>query len=238
MYLKYYWLFILVLAIAGCSSVPKPKPIPTGSLGEFQKKAEKFNEIVTIPVFETTPDEVAATAMNVITAGNAALDRIGRLKLGEVNFTNTIRALDDIGYSIQTPANRLELIQQTSTNAAVRDAATDAIKKLDEWSVGTDYREDVYAAVKAYADTKPQLAGEDKKLFDETLRDYRRAGLDLPKEQRDEVEKLRKHLTALETDFENNVTKATNSLKFTKAELEGVPDAFLAQEGIKTVDDE
>jgi len=46
MYLKYYRLFILVLAVAGCSSVPKPKPIPAGSLGEFQKKAEKFNEIV------------------------------------------------------------------------------------------------------------------------------------------------------------------------------------------------
>ena len=189
------------MAIAGCSSVPKPKPIPTGSLAEFQKKAEKFNEIVTVPVFETTPDDVAATATNVIAAGNAALDRIGRLKPGEVNFTNTIRALDDIGYSIQTPENRLELIQQTSTNAAVRDAATDAIKKLDEWSVGMDYREDVYAAVKAYADTKPQLAGEDKKLFDETLRDYRRAGLDLPKDQRDEVEKLRKQLTALGNGF-------------------------------------
>ena len=104
------------------------------------------------------------------------------------------------------------MIQQTSTNAAVRDAAMDAVKQLDEWSVGTDYREDVYAAVKVYADTKPQLAGEDKKLFDETLRDYRRAGLDLPKEQRDEVEKLRKQLTALETDFQNNVTKAKQPL--------------------------
>ena len=82
------------------------------------------------------------------------------------------------------------------------------------------------------------LAGEDKKLFDETLRDYRRAGLDLPKDQRDEVEKLRKQLTALETDFENNVTKATKPLKFTKAELEGVPEDFLSQQGIKTGDDE
>jgi thimet oligopeptidase len=238
MYLKYYWLFVLVLAVAGCSSVPKPKPIPTGSLAVFQKEAEKFNEVVTVPTFETTPDEVATTATNVIAAGNAALDRIGRLKPGAVDFTNTIRALDDIGYSIQTPENRLELIQQTSTNAAVRDAATDAIKKLDEWSVGIDYREDVYAAVKAYADTKPQLAGEDKKLFDENLRDYRRAGLNLPKDQRDEVEKLRKQLTALETDFQNNVTKAKQPLKFTKAELDGVPDAFLTQAGIKTGPDE
>jgi len=146
--------------------------------------------------------------------------------------------LDDIAYRFQGASDRLGLIEQTSTNAAVRDAATDAIKKLSAWSVGTDYREDVYAAVKAYAGTQPALEGEDKKLFDETLRDYRRAGLDLPKDQRDAVEKLRQELTALETDFEDNVTKATNSLKFTKAELAGVPDEFLAQQGIKTGADE
>ncbi|MGD0206722.1 MAG: M3 family metallopeptidase [Verrucomicrobiota bacterium] len=235
---KIFLLAALAAVLTACHSVPKPKPIPTGSLAAFQKKAEAFNEVVTVPTFETTPDEVATTATNVIAAGNAALDRIGRLKPGAVDFTNPIRALDDIGYSIQTPENRLELIQQTSTNAAVRDAATDAIKKLDEWSVGIDYREDVYAAVKAYADMKPQLAGEDKKLLDETLRDYRRAGLELPKDQRDEVEKLRKQLTALETDFQNNVTKAKQPLKFTKAELDGVPDAFLTQAGIKTGPDE
>ena len=224
--------------MTGCSSLPKPKPIPTGSLEQFQRRAQKFNEVVTLPVFEISTNEVAATAANVIAAGNAALDRIGALKPDEVNFTNILRALDDIGYSIQTPENRLELIQQTSTNAAVRDAATDAIKQIDEWSVGIDYREDVYAAVKAYADTQPPLAGEDRKLLDETLRDYRRAGLGLPKDQRDEVEKLRKQLTALETDFENNVTKATHPLQFTKAELEGVPEEFLAQQGIKTGPDE
>jgi len=71
-------------------------------------------------------------------------------------------------------------------------------------------------------------------LLVDTMRDYRRAGLDLPKDQRDEVEKLRKELSADETDFENNVTKAEHSLTFTKAELEGVPEEFLAQKGIKT----
>jgi Zn-dependent oligopeptidase len=173
-----------------------------------------------------------------IAAGNAALDGVGQLRAGEVNFQNTIRQLDDIAYLVQGASDRLGLIEQTSTNAAVRDAATEASKNLSDWSVGTDYREDVYAAVKAFANTQPALEGEDKKLFDETLRDYRRAGLDLPKDQRDAVEKLRKELTAMQTDFEDNVTKATQTLKFTKAELEGVPEDFLAQQGIKTGDDE
>ena len=80
--------------------------------------------------------------------------------------------------------------------------------------------------MKAYADTKPQLAGEDKKLFDETLRDYRRAGLDLPKDQRDEVEKLRKQLTALETDFQNNVTKATTAAEVHQGGTRGRAGGF------------
>jgi len=229
MYLKYYWIFFLVLAVAGCTGVPKPKPIPTGSLAAFQEKAEKFNEVVTVPAFETTTNEIAATLTNTIAAGNTALDRIGGLAPAEVNFANTVRALDDLGFQLMRAGNRLDLLKETSTHAAVRDAATEAIKQLREWSVGLEYREDVYRAVKAYAGTKPLLAGEDAKLLSETLRDYRRAGLHLPKAERDEVERRRKELTALCTDFESNINKAERPLKFTKAELEGVPDDFLKQ---------
>ena len=234
MHLKYCWFFILVLAVAGCAGVPKPKPV--GSLPEFQKKAEKFNEVVTVPTFETTTNEIAATLTNTIAAGNAALDRVGKLTPAGVNFANTVRALDDLGFQLMLVDNRLGLIEQTSTNAAVRDAATEAIKELEAWMVGLDYREDVYRAVKAYADTRPKLEGENAKLLLETMRDYRRAGLELPKAERDEVERMRKELSALSTDFQNNVTKAKKAVKFTQAELEGVPDDFLQQ--IKTTNDE
>ena len=210
----------------------------TASLADFQKAAAKFNSVVTVPTFETTTNEVAATVASTIADGNAALDTIGKLTSAQINFTNTFIALDDVNFHIGLASDRLGLIEQTSTNAAVRDAATDAIKSLSEWAVGLDYRDDVYRALKTFADTKPNLAGEDKKLLDDTLRDYRRAGLDLPKDQRDAVEKLRKELTALETDFENNVTKAHAELKFTKAELAGVPEDFLSQQGIKTGADE
>ena len=229
---------VLVIAVAGCSSVPKPKPIRTGSLQKFEKRAAKFHEVVSLPKFETTPAEVMATAEKAIRDGNTALDTIGALHPNEVNFVNTIRALDDMGWELGLAVNRLGLIEQTSTNAAVRDAATDAGKIISDWAVGTDYREDVYAAVKAYAATQPMLVGEDKKLLENTLRDYRRAGLDLPKAQRNEVEKLRKKLTVLETDYQKNITQAKQALKFTKAELAGVPEDFLAQQGIKTGDDE
>ncbi|HNR70058.1 MAG TPA: M3 family metallopeptidase [Verrucomicrobiota bacterium] len=211
-----------------CVGMAEPTP-PADRLKEFRERAAAFNAVITLPQFETTPDQIRLNLRETIARGNAALDQLGRLKPGEVTFENTVRALDDIGYEINLTGDRFGLIKETSTNAALREAATDALKELQEWAVGLDYREDVYQAIKAYAHRQPKLEGEAAKLLFETMRDYRRAGLDLPKPQRDEVERLRKELTRLMTDYESNITRAQKDVKFTRAELEGVPESFLAQ---------
>src|SRR5579871_1831543 len=94
--------FVAMAALlAGCSSVssvPHPKPIPTGNLEEFTNRAANFNSVIELPTFETTPAEVNLAVTNAIKDATAALDRIGSLKANEVNFTNTVRALDDLGH--------------------------------------------------------------------------------------------------------------------------------------------
>jgi thimet oligopeptidase len=237
-------LMLMTAAFATSCSTNTPKSpadhssAGTLTLADFQAKAKRFKNVIRLPQFETTPEALRASLDQTIATANAALDGIGRLQPSEVNFANTLQALDDITYQAGLTANRLALIKETSTSAALRDTATDAIKKFQEWAVGLDYREDVYRAVKAFADTQPKLAGEDARLLEETLRDYRRAGLALPKAERDEVERLRKELATLGTDFESNVTKAEQALKFSRAELDGVPEDFLTQPGLKTGDDE
>jgi thimet oligopeptidase len=236
------WNMILIFAAAtvlsACNHV-KPKPsAEVNPLQRFEQRAAEFNSVVNLPTFETTTNEIQTTATNTMAAGNAALDQIGKLDTGEVTFANTVVALDNLGFQVGLADSRLSVIEQTSTNADMRDCATEALKKLSEWSVGIDYRDDVYRALKAFADTNPQLSGEDKRLFEHTMRDYRRAGLDLPRAERDEVERIRKELSTLETDFDNNVTKATKVVTFTKAELEGVPEDFLNQKEVKTGADE
>src|SRR5215469_85833 len=232
---KLVFVVLLIASVTAMTGLAQPVG-HFGSLPEFQKRAAKFDSIVSLPQFETSSNDIAASVQKTIANGNAALDRVGALDPKKVTFQNTVGALDDVGYQIGLTDNRLSVIKETSTNAVVRDAATEALKQLEEWSVGLDYREDVYRAVKAYADTKPRLKDEDAKLLYETLRDYRRAGLELPKPQRDDVERMRKDLSRLTTDYESNITKAEKAVKFTRAELEGVPEDFLQQ--IKTGDDE
>src|SRR5437660_9315812 len=172
-----------------------------------------------------------------IANANAELDQIGAQDLGKVTFKSTVVPLDDVTYEASLAANRATIIKEANTNPAMRTGGGNAVKAFQDWAVGVDYREDVYKVIKAFADTHPKLSGEDEKLLKETLRDYRRAGLELPPDQRKEVEGLRKELSKLGTDFDTNIVKSDAPVMFSKADLDGLPESFFASPGIKTGDD-
>ena len=203
------------------------------TVDDFKAAADKAHAVLTVPDWEQTPEAVDAMVKNAIATANKALDQIGAQDLKKVTLKSTVVALDDLNWQASNAASRAFVIKQSSPNEKVRAAAENAVKEFQDWAVGVDYREDVYKALKAYADTKPNLSGEDKKLFDETMRDYRRAGLALPPDKRKEVEDLRKQLAKLGTDFESDIVNAKAPLVFTKAELDGLPESFLESSGVK-----
>ena len=207
------------------------------SVDDFRAAAAKANAVLTVPDWDQTPKAVEASMKEAIAKANKALDQIGAQDLGKVTFKSTVVALDDLAYRAGIAANKAAIIKETNPNPAMRSAAENAVKVFQEWAVGIDYREDVYKAIKAFADTHPKLSGEDEKLLNETLRDYRRAGLDLSPDQRKEVEQLRKELSKLGSDFDTNIVKANAPVMFTKADLDGLPDSFFASPGIRTGDD-
>src|SRR5882724_1753759 len=232
--MKSLLLFLSLVFVASSHSLPAAEP---KTVDDFRAAAAKANAVLTIPDWEQTPKAVEAMMNDAIAKANKALDQIGSQDLKKVTFKSTVVALDDLTYEAALAANRAALIKETNTNPEMRAAAESAVKSFQDWAVGIDYREDVYKAIKAFADTHPKLSGEDEKLLRETLRDYRRAGLELPPDQRKEVEQLRKELSKLGTDFDSNVVKATAPVMFTKADLDGLPDSFFASPGIKTGDD-
>jgi thimet oligopeptidase len=227
----------LCLSILLCAVVADFSVAESKSIDDFRDAAAKANAVLTIPEWEQTPDAVEASMKAAILKANTALNQIGAQDLANVTFKSTVVALDDLTYQAGIAANKATIIKEASTNPAMRTAAENAVKAFQEWAVGIDYREDVYKAIKAFADTHPKLLGEDEKLLNETLRDYRRAGLDLPPDRRKEVEQLRKELSKLGTDFDTNIVNGSAPVIFTKADLDGLPDSFFVSPGIKTGDD-
>src|SRR6266498_1169282 len=149
MRLKLCWPLALVCIVTACST-PSPQPATSAkSLADLQREGVKFKNVLRLPDFETTPNAINATTDKTMALANAALDAIGRLGPGQGNFANTVGALDDVHFQIGGTMNRFSLIKETSTSAALREVATQAVKTLQEWTVGLDYREEVYQAVKA-----------------------------------------------------------------------------------------
>src|ERR1700733_1092916 len=87
----------LFAALTGCTTVQKIwQHPPADPLAAFQERAAKYNAVVTVPTFETTPEAVYTTADKTINDGNAALEGSGQVRTGADNLMNTIGDMDDI----------------------------------------------------------------------------------------------------------------------------------------------
>lgn len=205
-------------------------------LAPFQAQAAKANSVLLLPTYPVTPDEVKTLAAKAIETAEAALTALAAQDPAKLTFANTFQAYDAISGQGSNAFAIMSTVSESALSKEMRDTANEMNVKLQEWSVGLDYREDIYRTLKAYADTKPALDREQQRLVDEVMRGYRRAGLGLPAAERKEVERLRKDLAGLETQFAININSARAPLDFTAEELAGVPESFLNAPGVKQAD--
>jgi len=196
-------------------------------LNDYRQAAHKANVLFGLPQWEKTPAQVQATMETAMSIGDQRLDAIVSLKPEQRTFDNTIKALDYAHFPATAAIDRMSIIQETSTSKEMRDIATLAIQRLETWFVDAGFRRDVYLAVKAVADTHPKVSGEDAMYLKTVLRDYRRNGMDLPKEQRDRLQMLKNRLNELGLKFQRNISAAKPLVEFTREELDGVSEDFL-----------
>ncbi len=196
-------------------------------------RARRAGRRLQLPSFETDPDRLGGALEEALAEAGRQLDGLVSRKRGSLDFDSSLGALDRVGHDTGQVAARIHLLQEASPDPALRDRARDLIKRYQDWAVSLEYREDVYRAIGAYAESGPALEGERKRLLEHVLRSYRRAGLGLPPGERGKVEALRKQLAAAGTDFDANITRATAVVEYAAEELEGVPEAFLAQESLR-----
>jgi len=143
------------------------------------------------------------------------------------NFDNTVGALDDLSVQLRLDTDFLQFMAYVSPNAELRDAGQKAEQDVRNWGIALTQNEELYQAVKAYADTKPKLKGERKRLLDETLRDFRRAGMRLSKSERDTLKQLKMDLAKLSIEFEKNIREDETRVPLTRDELKGMSEDWL-----------
>lgn len=156
-----------------------------------------------------------------------AIAKIVAVPNDQRTFDNTVGAFDDINAQLDTDTSLFLFMQNVSTDANVRAQARAAEELVGNWGIEVGQREDLYNAIKAYADTHPVLQGEQKRLLEFTMRDYHLSGMDLPKDQRDKLAQIEKDTNKLEIEFEQNIADDETVIALTPEELKGVPQDII-----------
>jgi thimet oligopeptidase len=205
-------------------------------LAPFQAQAAANRMSLVLPVYPLTPDEVKTQTDHAIKTADTALAALAAQDPAKLTFASTFGDYDAITARVTDAYLVISTVAESSLDKTMRDTANEMSVKLQEWSVGLDYRTELYQTLKTLADNKPALDREQQRLMDEQMRTYRRAGLALPATARADVERLRKDLAALNTQFAVNINGARAPLDFTAEELAGVPASFLESPGVKQLD--
>ncbi|MBS1722125.1 MAG: Zn-dependent oligopeptidase [Armatimonadetes bacterium] len=167
--------------------------------------------------------EVPQSVKDALKRADEAVAKIIAVPDADRNFDNTLGALDDLSVRLDNDTSLVAFQQFVSTDAAERDAARATDEAVTNWGIELSKREDLYKAIKAYADTNPKLEGEKKRMLDFTMRDYRRAGMMLPADQRERLKQIEMELNKLGIEFEQNINEDDTRVPLFPSELKGVP---------------
>jgi len=184
--------------------------------------------VSTGPIVAAEPVPEDSPVADAIERAEAAITRIVAVPDEDRNFENTLGALDDMYVRLRLETEFMRFMAYVSTDAEERRRGQQAEQDVQNWAISLSKREDLYQAVKAYSDTKPELSGEQARLLDHTMRDYRRAGMLLPKQQREQLETLEQQISELGIEFEKNIREDETRVPLVREELAGMDDEFLA----------
>ncbi|MBI4346878.1 MAG: Zn-dependent oligopeptidase [Elusimicrobia bacterium] len=153
-------------------------------------------------------------------------------------FDATLREFSNVLADFSDAISAPTFLGEVSVDAAVRDASRACDTDVSRFLVDVYGREDLYRALKAFAGSGHALAGEEARLLEKTLLDFKRNGLELPKDKREEIQALRKRIVELETEFRKALGEEKTLVSFTREQLAGVPAdmiARLARDGERTL---
>jgi thimet oligopeptidase len=184
-----------------------------------------------------TPVLLGEACEAAMRACDAGIEAIVAVPDGQRTFANTMLALEEAVEPVSQASGQYAFMAYVAADDDLRAAARERDEKLDKYLVGLSFREDLYAAIKAFAGTPEAaaLSGEDARWLAHELRDYRRNGFDLPAEERQRVRALFDQLVELEVQFRKNIDDYEDGIVVTREQLAGLPDAWI--ENLTKVDE-
>ena len=178
---------------------------------------------------ETTAADIERGVDDTMRTVERLADELVSVPDGQRSFENTVLPLDEISNVFTQASGRYGFLSQVSADEELRKVAHRQEERLSVFAAGLGFREDIDRALKAYASRAEleALPDDARRLLECALRDYRRNGLDLPQQTRDELKSLQERLVGLGIQFRKNIDDYEDHIEVSRDELDGLPDSYI-----------
>lgn len=158
------------------------------------------------------------------------LDHIRSLKGAppeRVTYDATFGRFDRVQRELQNGGSFPYLMAVAHPDPALQEAAKLCETKTGKFTTELYLDADLAAVFRAYAAKNEPLAGAKKRLVEETLRDFRRNGIDLTPEKKQRLSQLNDEIVKLGQEFESRLAKSVGKVELRKAQLDGLPAEYV-----------
>ena len=211
-YLLLAFLSALIIPVAG------QPPVPTNPLLIHSNNPIAFDKV--------NADIIRDAVGQVIKMTDGRVKKIvSGLKSG-VGPGSTLAAYDEMTYELNDLGMKLGLLAQTNVSDSVRDAANAGSQALSDYQTTLILNEPLYKSLKNYAaGSMSSLKPNQQKYVKDQLRIFENNGMKLDSVARGELQAISDHITMLGLEYDRNIGISRDSLVFTEAALNGVPEA-------------
>lgn len=167
------------------------------------------------------PDAVAPGIDIALANAQAAIDRIAQSDLDGLTYESTFLALEHATEELNVAWAKVTHLQSVADSPALRDAHNAMLPRVSAFYASIPLNAALWERLKTFAGAPDaaRVTGIHRRFMEETMKDFRQAGADLPPEKRARLEALQSELAQLTQKYSENVLDATNAWQLV------VPDA-------------
>jgi oligopeptidase A len=189
-----------------------------------------FLSLIENPAWENlTPEHIREDITLALEKSEANLQQIRDLKQEEINFHNTVKALENASYELYYAWGLVTHLDSVCNSDELREVHNEMLPAVSAFGAKITLDAKLWKALQLFEEKNESssLSPIDQRLLEETLLDFKEAGADLPEEKRNRLEEISKELAQITQKFSEQVLDATNEWKIVvrdEGRLKGLPE--------------
>jgi oligopeptidase A len=185
-----------------------------------------------IPFNDIAPQHIDTGIREALQRAQNELDSLIALS-GLRTYQNTIKALDDVSHRLDRAVTIAYHLMSVSNSPEMRSSFNAVLPEFSAFFARLPLNSDLWQALKTFSQSPEAktLQGIFKRHLEKIMKEFIRAGADLPPETKARVEAINIELSQLQSKFSDQVLDATNAFELLLSEddLIGLPETLLRQ---------